>query len=360
MWVRLSAARRRAPHLSGHYLARRTAEIWALIAAAAVLQLAAGIGLGMAAGGDAIAAALGAVHAAWFAPMVGAVLVSFVGYYLVYGELFGLEGGPRLSGRQMRAVVAAGFGGYLAHGASALDLYALQGSGVREREAKVRVGALGGLEHGVLGVAGWVAAVAVLMLGRRAPPYSFTLPWAVVPPPGFLVGFAAAAPIARRLRWRQGVAGALGIFADAVVLIARIFGHPLRHGRALGGMALFWAADFFAGWLGLAAFGVHIDAAVFVVAFATGMIFSRRTGPLAGAGVLTCTLSACVWYSGAPLAATVCGIFAYRFVTFWLPLPFALASLPTLRAIGGLPLPRAPGTARPPAGEPALDDAAEG
>ena len=42
----------------------------------------------------------------------------------------------------------------------------------------------------------------------------------------------------------------------------------------------------------------------------------------------------CLWYSGAPLAAAVVGVFAYRILVLWLPLPVALASLPTLRTMG--------------------------
>ena len=70
--------------------------------------------------------------------------------------------------RQMRAVVAAGFGGFLAHGGGALDQYALQAAGAAKGAAKARVAALGGLEHGVLAIGGCAAAIAVLVSGRPA------------------------------------------------------------------------------------------------------------------------------------------------------------------------------------------------
>jgi uncharacterized membrane protein YbhN (UPF0104 family) len=100
------------------------------------------------------------------------------------------------------------------------------------------------------------------------------------------------------------------------------------------GMALFWAADAFAMWAGLAAFGTRMNAVTLLVGYATGMVFTRRTAPLAGAGILALALPACLWYSGAPLAAAVAGVFAYRILVLWLPLPVALASLPTLRTMG--------------------------
>jgi hypothetical protein len=77
-----------------------------------------------------------------------------------------VEGGPRLSRPQMRAVVAAGFGGFLAHGGGALDQYALQAAGAEQADAKARVTALGGLEHGVLAIGGCATAIILLATGH--------------------------------------------------------------------------------------------------------------------------------------------------------------------------------------------------
>jgi hypothetical protein len=45
----------------------------------------------------------------------------------------------------------------------------------------------------------------------------------------------------------------------------------MRHGAVL-------AADAFATWAGVAAFGFRMNAAMLFVGFATGMVFTRRTG----------------------------------------------------------------------------------
>jgi uncharacterized membrane protein YbhN (UPF0104 family) len=100
-------------------------------------------------------------------------------------------------------------------------------------------------------------------------------------------------------------------------------------------MALFWLADAFAAWAALAAFGYRMDFAALFVGVATGMVFTRRTGPLGGAGVLMVVLPVTIWYSGAPLATAVAGVFAYRTLALWVPMPFTVATLPTLRRIGG-------------------------
>ena len=132
-----------------------------------------------------------------------------------------------------------------------------------------------------------------------------------------------------------------------------MFAHPRRWGVALLGMALFWVADALAVWAGLATFGFQMNAAALFIGFGTGMVFTRRTGPLAGAGVLALVLPVTIWYSGAPLAAAVVGVFAYRVLSLWLPMPFSLGALPTLRAMDEHPVPHAEGTSAPPK-EPAL------
>jgi hypothetical protein len=83
------------------------------------------------------------------------------------------------------------------------------------------------------------------------------------------------------------------------------------------------------------------------------MIFTRRTGPLAGAGVLDLILPVTVWYGGAPFATAVLGLFTYRVASLWLPMPFALARLPQLREMGRRPFEQAQGAVDVPK-EPAL------
>lgn len=39
-----------------------------------------------------------------------------------------------------------------------------------------------------------------------------------------------------------------------------------------------------------------------------GMVFTRRTGPLAGAGILALALPWFLWQSGAPLAVAAAGV----------------------------------------------------
>jgi hypothetical protein len=319
--------------LVGHHLHRRSVSLGGLMLLAAALDVAAAAGLCYVAGFHAVHTALARISWPWLLVLAGSIAASFAGYFAAYQGIYRVEGGPRLTGRRARAVVTAGFGGFLGHGGAALDGYALRAAGAGERDSRVRVAALAGLEHGVLGVLGTVTGIVVLTTGLWEPPADFTLPWAVLPVPGFVLAFWLAERYRGRLRSDRGWRGMLGVFLDAIHLNRELFLRPHTSGPAALGMAVFWVAEAFAMWAGLAAFGTLMNGAALFVGYATGMIFTRRTGPLAGAGVLMLVLPLTLWHSGAPLAVAVAGVFVYRVLSVWLPIPFALWFLPTLRGM---------------------------
>ena len=320
--------------LSVPHMSRRGAGLSLLLALAVLLQLAAGVGLAYVAGFSQVGAALGNIRLG-LAMCPGGRAVRFLRRLLLRlpGDLPGGRGTDP-SRRHMHAVVVAGFGGFFAHGRGALDQYALEAAGASRRDAQVRATALAGLEHGVLAIGVCGAAIAILASGLAQPPANTTVPWAIIPVPGFLVAFWAARRYRARFRDHAGWRGALAAFLDSVYLIRVLFLRPHRWAPALLGMALFWAAEAFAAWAALAALGVDMSVAALIVGFGTGMVFTRRTGPLGGAGVLVLVLPPALWYSGAPLAAAVTGVFIYQVLFLWLPMPAALALLPTLRAMG--------------------------
>jgi hypothetical protein len=325
----------RAPvkSLSISYVNRRGHEIGALVLFAFALDVFAAVGLSYVAGFHVVGHALGRFGPIWMVPVVAGIVLSFVGYYFSYKQIYRTEDGPGLPKRDLRALVIAGFGGFFAHGGAKMDQYALQGAGASEREGKVRVSVLGGLEHGALGIVGTVAGVAALLLSRSKPPLDFQVPWAVIPLPGMLLAFWLAERYRERFHGKQGLREKLGIFLDSIHLIWHMFRHPLEDAAGPLGMVVFWLVELGATWSALAAFGFRMDVVSFALGFLTGAVFTRRTGPLAGAGILMLCLPVTIWFSGAPWGAAIAGVFAVRFVSFWLPLPFAIASLPTLRKI---------------------------
>ncbi len=316
------------------HMDRPGTQLAGFIAAAAILDLAAGTGLAYFAGFDRMRAVMLHPDWTWLIVMAGVLCVSFSGYYCAYRGVYRAMPGYRLTGGRLLAVVLAGFGGFFAHRGTTPDDLALQQVGAGRRESIVRAGALGGVEQAALALVGCVAAITALCLHLAAPPDGTTLPWAVVPVPAAVVVLWAAGRYAPRLRKRPGWRGRVSVVLDSAVLIRRMFAQPRRHAMALGGMLVFWAAEIAAVWAGLAAFGLHMDWAALIVGFCTGMIATRRLAPLAGAGLLTLLLTLAIWYSGAPFTVAIAGTFAYRAMTLWLPMPFSLAALPALRRLG--------------------------
>jgi hypothetical protein len=312
---------------------RRGTELAWLVVLAGVLELAAGTGLAYLAGFGAMWSALRHPDLPWLAAMAGALCVSFVGYYWAYRGIYRAEGGYALARRPLVAVVTAGYGGFFAHRGTTPDDLVLQQAGAGSRESIVRAQTLGGLEQAGLAVAGCVASIVALCLGLTVPSMAATLPWAVIPVPAAAIAWWVCERCGLRLRGRSGWRGRVCVLADSGRLAAQILARPVRYWTAPAGMLTFWAGEMFAVWAGLAVFGFRMNGAALVVGFATGMVFTRRSAPLAGGGILTVILALSIWYCGAPLAVAAAGIFAYRALTLWLPMPFAMAALPVLRQI---------------------------
>lgn len=312
---------------------RSAAEVARVIALAGILDVVAGTGLAYLAGFGETWSVLRRPDWPWLVGMAGALAVSYTGYYFAYRGIYRAENGYELPRKWLRAVVTAGYGGLFAHRGTSPDDLVLQHVGASKRESVVRAGALGGVEQGTVALGGCVASIYALGRGLSAPPLGATLPWAVIPLPAAIVVWWVSARYAPRLRGRGGWRDRISVLADSVLLATRIMARPVRYWLALTGMVVFWGAEMVAAWAGLNAFGFNMDGAALIVGFATGMVLTRRIAPLAGAGVLTLVLPLTTWYCGAPLAVAVAGIFAYRALTLWLPIPFALYRLPLLRQL---------------------------
>jgi uncharacterized membrane protein YbhN (UPF0104 family) len=320
--------------LSHSYVWAKAHRLLLLTVLAAVLYSGAGVALAYVAGFDEVWQAVHHPHWPWLLLSLVLVVLAFAGYYFGYRGVGKIEGGPDdLSHADRLAVVAAGFGGFLAHGGTGIDRVVMRVAGGSKREAKVRVTLLGGLEHLILAVPGSAAAIVLLAEGRRTPPLDFTIPWAVGPALGFGIALWAAERYRDRWRRREGWRAKASVVLDSAHLIGAMFLHPVLYARAIAGMLLYWLADMWALWAALAAFGFRMHGPTLIVAFGTAMIVTRRTGPLGGAGILDAALAATLWYCGAPWVAAVLGTFSYRFFAIWLPQPLSFLMLPRLRRL---------------------------
>jgi uncharacterized membrane protein YbhN (UPF0104 family) len=138
-----------------------------------------------------------------------------------------------------------------------------------------------------------------------------------------------------RLRDASGLLRYAGIGLDGVGLLWETVKNRRTGFLALAGMTAFWAAEIFALWAALAAYGTRLGAAQVILADAIGYVLTRRAAPLGGAGFIDICLVMCVWACGAPLAVAIAGTFTYRFFSLFAVMPFSFAVLPALRGIGG-------------------------
>src|SRR5262249_11325011 len=249
---------------------------------------------------------------------------------LAYREVARVERGPKLGVMKLAAVVFTGFGVFVAHGGVSADFVALRGTGISRREARMPVLGLGARAYVVLAPAACACAIIILAHGSHKPNVGMTLPWAICVPLGFVAAFWA-------LRYRdkfsgeKGWRGAIGHGLDAVAVVWNLLREPFKHGTAFVGMALYWVGEVFSLSAALHAFGSPRPAiAALIIRYATGYALTRRTLPLAGAGVVEALLPFALVWVGAGLAPAVLAVFLYRFFNLWLPL---IPSVVGLRAL---------------------------
>jgi uncharacterized membrane protein YbhN (UPF0104 family) len=265
----------------------------------------------------------------WLAIAFAAELIAFCAYILAYRAVAAVDHGPRLSLREATEFVAVGFGAFLAKGGAALDSKALRRS-ASEREGEVRVMALDALEHAPLAPAACAAAIILLAHGSRKPGLDFTIPWATLVPVG-----AALAWLGVRHRERfvghDGARGKLGDILEAIHVLFRLIAEWREHWLGFVGATLYWAGDVLCLWAALQPFNAAPSFPAIVLAHAVGYVLTRRTLPLAGAGIVEVLMPLTLVAGGAPFAGAILGVFVYRLFNLWLPLLPAAVALPRLR-----------------------------
>lgn len=299
------------------------------------LYLAGTLGIAYVAGFGAVWHQVRAVKPIWVIATVLGVGVSWLGYYLAFLGIEQIPGGPRLSKRERVAIIAVGFGSFFYKGGAEVDALAMKRGGTPDRVAKVRANTLKSLEHAPIAVGTCIASISLLALGQAdPPPLDFSWPWAVCPLLGGAIAITLAARYRERLRDENGrVKQTVGIALDGIWLLREMAVGEKARGLPFFGMTLFWAADVLALWAALEAFSAGISFGEIILGYAVGYVLTRRTAPLGGAGLIDLILPLCLWTCGARFAGAVAAVAVYRFLSLWLPLPAALAYLPTVRAI---------------------------
>src|SRR5205085_1276826 len=140
---------------------------------------AAAVGVAWAAGFTAVWHRVENANPLWFVAAIGGQALAYLGYTFAYREVARIERGPELELPRAAALVATGFGAFVAPSGIAVDLDALRRAGLSRREARVRVLGLGALEYAVLAPAACACAIVILVWGVARPGPGLTLPWAI-------------------------------------------------------------------------------------------------------------------------------------------------------------------------------------
>jgi uncharacterized membrane protein YbhN (UPF0104 family) len=312
------------------YVRHRVAFV---VTVAAVLAFGALAGLAWSAGFVTVFHRFIHVHWWWVPIALGAEVISYVGYIVAYREVARAEDGAELDLSGTAAVVATGFGVFVASGGFALDEAVLKSAGVSPREARARVLGLGALEYVVLAPAAMAAALYVVVNAKPDLDTALTFPWIVGVPVGF-AGASALMLVRHRLNLRKGWRGHVANALEALSLVRTMALKPFPYGLAFFGIALYWVGDIACLWAALHVFFQQPPpVAQLVIGYATGYALTRRTLPLGGAGVVDALLPLALGWVGIALAPAVLAVLIYRFMNLWLPVIPALAGLPTLKRL---------------------------
>jgi uncharacterized membrane protein YbhN (UPF0104 family) len=312
-----------------------------VVSAAAVLAVAAAIGLGYVAGYEHVRHWLDRVHPEWLAVCFAGELVAYVGYVLAVRDTARVDEGPELGLSLSTQTVVAGFGVFAAtrsNGGFAVDYWMLRRAGENREGAIARVLALGALEYAVLAPAALVSAIFLVFAGRPPVSEGITLPWLLVLPGALVAAWATSPPRARR--WSDpGDGGRVRrTFAHAVaglaILRSMFVSTPREHGLGLAGAALYWTGDIACLWGALQAYGSHrLSVPALILGYATGYVLTRRSLPAGGAGLVEIALTFALHWVGLPFVPALVGVVTYRVFNFWLPIVPALVVLPKVNEL---------------------------
>jgi uncharacterized membrane protein YbhN (UPF0104 family) len=127
------------------------------------------------------------------------------------------------------------------------------------------------------------------------------------------------------------VAKAPAVIGEGFRFALSLFAHPKKGGLAVLGAAGYWATSIGVLWASFHAFGVHVPLAVVVQGFFLGMVANLFPLAPAGVGAVDAGMIGAFVLFGLPEGTVFPAILVFRFVAFWLPIPFGIVAFFQLR-----------------------------
>ncbi len=285
----------------------------------------------------------------WIAVAIGFNVVAFATYIALFKAVVGGDA-LRLRWSETYEINMAGLAATLIFSAGgaggiALTYWALRKAGMRRHEVARRMVAFLTLHYAFYPIALIVFGV-LLRTGVVSGEDSIEL---TIIPAGvagllLIVGLLVAlippdlerrvAPYVHGERWRSiagTVAKAPATIGEGFRFALGLFAHPSQGGLAVIGAAGFWAANIGILWASFHAFGVQAPLAVVVQGFFLGMVANLFPFAPAGVGAVDAGMIGAFVLFGLPEGTVFPAILVYRFVAFWLPIPFGIVAFFQLR-----------------------------
>jgi uncharacterized membrane protein YbhN (UPF0104 family) len=245
----------------------------------------------------------------WIVPLAIAETVSLLPYVVAYRQMTVVAGLQPPSLPVIVTVVLSGFGPFAVGGGFRIDQAALTEVYGDRQTARVQVVGLIALEWAVLAPVACLSAIVLLITGADVMG-SLLWPWALCVPAGFALGLwltvpGRELPVLRRF-------GPVAAALDGVGMLHRMIEAPARTMPAWLSMALYWAAEIVALYAALRMFGIHLNPARLILAYATGYMVTRRSLPLAGAAITEVLLTFALHWMGVPLGPALAAVVSYR------------------------------------------------
>jgi len=295
---------------------------------------------------------LGEAEPAWIAIAIGFCIASFITYIALFKAVVGGDA-LRLTWRETYEINMAGVAATLLFSAGgaggiALTYWALRKAGMVRHDVARRMVAFLTLHYAFYPIALIVFGILLrtgVLSGEDA--VELTIVPAAVAGLLLVVGVLVALippDLARRIEpfaeahWgvRAGsiaasVAKAPAIAGEGFRFAIGLFTHPRQGGLAVIGAAGYWATSIGILWASFHAFGVQVPLAVVVQGFFLGMVANLFPLAPAGVGAVDAGMIGAFVLFGIPEATVFPAILVYRFVAFWLPIPFGIVAFFQLR-----------------------------
>jgi uncharacterized protein (TIRG00374 family) len=295
---------------------------------------------------------LGEAEPVWIAIAIGFCIGSFVTYIALFKAVVGGDV-LRLSWKETYEINMAGVAATLLFSAGgaggiALTYWALRKAGMVRHDVARRMVAFLTLHYAFYPIALIVFGILLrtgVLSGEDA--VELTIVPAAVAGLLLVVGILVALippDLARRIElfaeahWgaragtiAAGVAKAPAIAGEGFRFAIGLFTHPRQGGLAVIGAAGYWATSIGILWASFHAFGVEVPLAVVVQGFFLGMVANLFPLAPAGVGAVDAGMIGAFVLFGLPEGTVFPAILVYRFVAFWLPIPFGIVAFFQLR-----------------------------